>query len=89
MTGDGDGDDAHILSLNEHLNQPFDCPVCGNFDVQVLSAANGTVFAFLVLEGVRVYAVGTDKHEVVVEEGGRRSGNLEGLGTTRSCEEHG
>ena len=70
------------MSLDEHLNKPVDCPFLADCDVEGFAAADRTIISLLVLEGVRIYAVRADQHEIVVEICRRTCRDLEGFITT-------
>ena len=73
---------VHVLLLNQHLDEPFHRPLLADADVERLAAAYGTICSPLVLEGVRIYTVRADQHEIVVEVSRRTGRNLERLVAT-------
>ena len=59
---------AHVLLFDKHFDEALDCPLLRNGDFERLSAAYWAVRAFFVFEGVGMYTLCTDEHEVVVQE---------------------
>ena len=76
------GMNSHILSLNQHLNQTFHCPILIDRDVQRFASAYRAILSLLVLKGIGIYAISPNQHEVVVQVSSRAGGDLERFVTT-------
>lgn len=75
------------MLLDQHLDEAFHGEIRTQRKLEGLASTHGAVIPLLVLEGVRVDAVGADQHEVVVQVRCRARSDLERLVAACRCTE--
>ena len=58
---------AHVLLFDQHVDEALDCPALRDGDFEGLSSAYRAICAFLVFEGVGIYGICANEHEIIVK----------------------